>query len=63
MFGPGGSVLVSDVHCTGSEQQIHLCNITGNSNDGCSRKHSAGVVCSRNFGTFCGNLKFFVFEK
>ena len=51
-------MLVSNVHCTGSEQHIHLYNITGNSNYGCGRKHSAGVICSRRFGRFVEILRF-----
>ena len=56
MFGPGGSVLVSDVHCTGTELNIRQCNITGNSNHVCSRNNSAGVICSRNFSEYWRNL-------
>ena len=49
VFGPGGSVLVSDVHCTGIEPQLHLCQ---SNNHSCDRDDSAGVICSRSFGKY-----------
>ena len=54
MFGPGGSVLVSDVHCSGTEQKLHLCPITERSKQHCNRNNRAGVICSRSIGT-CHN--------
>ena len=50
MFGPGGSVFVSDVHCTGTEETIHHCPRTGIGGHTCDRSNSAGVICLRNFG-------------
>ena len=52
VFGPGGSVLVSDVRCTGTEQNLHQCHKTGSSNYTCKRENSAGVICSRSFGKY-----------
>ena len=51
MFGPGGSVLVSDVQCNGTEDELHLCPNIENSrdNDNCGSS-SAGVICLRSFG-------------
>ena len=53
VFGPGGSVLVSDVHCTGTEQNLSLCLFTVRGNRICDRNSSAGVICSRNFSEYC----------
>ena len=47
MFGPGESVLVSDIHCNGTENSLHQCRVTENYS--CDRHHSAGVICSKNF--------------
>ena len=49
MFGPGGSVLVSDIRCTGTEPKLHLCQ---SSNHSCDRDDSAGGICSRSFGKY-----------
>ena len=50
IFGPGGSVLLSDVRCNGAEAKLHLCSSTGRDIHSCDRDNSAGVICSRNFG-------------
>ena len=51
-------MLVSDVHCTGTEQNLNLCPFTVRSNHIiCGRNSSAGVICSRDFskyGTYLG---------
>ena len=52
VFGPGESVLVSDVHCTGTEQELHQCHFTGSSNHSCDRDNGAGIICSRSFGKY-----------
>ena len=49
MFGPGGSVLLSNVQCSGTEEAIHLCPSMGIGNHTCGSS-SAGVICSRSFG-------------
>ena len=47
MFGPGGSVRVSDIQCNGTEENIRLCPTSGNY--ACESGVSAGVICSRSF--------------
>ena len=50
VFGHGGSVLVSDVRCTGTEQELHQCHFVGGGIIHCDRNKSAGVICSKSFG-------------
>ena len=47
IFGPGGSVLVSDVHCNGTEKELYLCPNTERTKQKCNRSNSAGVICSK----------------
>ena len=46
-FGQGtGNITLSDVHCTGSEDNLGLCWIIGSNITDCDHSKDAGVVCS-----------------
>ena len=51
-FGSGGSVLMSNVQCNGSEGGLYLCPSARIGNHTCQKgsSSSAGVICSRHFG-------------
>ena len=48
IFGPGGSVLIIDVNCTGTEKNVSQCLGTGIGT--CADSGRAGVICKREFG-------------
>ena len=48
IFGPGRSVLISDVNCTRTEKNVSQCLGTGI--DTCDDNGRAGVICKREFG-------------
>ena len=52
IFGPGGSVMMSHVQCSGLEKQFNLCDSKRIENSSCDIKdsNSAGVICSNMFG-------------
>ena len=43
-------MLLSDVHCTGTEQNLHFCPSIKNTK--CNGSNSAGVICLRDFGKY-----------
>ena len=43
-------MLVSDVHCNGTEKELYLCPITERSEQRCNKRNSAGVICSKSIG-------------
>ena len=47
VFGGGGTVRVSDIQCSGTEEELRLCPTSGSF--ACESGISAGVICSRNF--------------
>ena len=48
IFGPGASVLISDVNCTRTEKNVSQCLGTGIGT--CDDNGRAGVICTREFG-------------
>lgn len=50
-FVSGGSVLMSNVQCSGSEGGLYLCPSSRIENHTCPKGGtSAGVICSRQYG-------------
>ena len=43
-------MLVSDVRCTGTERNLHQCDLVGSGIIHCDKDNSAGVICSKSFG-------------
>ena len=48
IFGPGKSVLISDVKCNGIEENISQCSFNGLVS--CIESSQTGVICTREFG-------------
>ena len=46
-------MLVSNIECSGTEQNLHLCPFTVRSNHICDKNSSAGVMCSRDYSKYC----------
>lgn len=52
----GGPALLSNVKCSGSETELHLCSHTVTNGYNCNR--SAGVICISHLGNIIAILVF-----
>ena len=58
VFGPGGTVLISDIECTGKETSLTLCQTAEMGMQSCEVEDgaSAGLICNRTFSEFSLSL-------